>query len=62
MTLKVEKRFQLVKDKLPNAHVNDLLEFGKTFEVFCDASHVGIDRMLSQESHLITFFSEKLNE
>ena len=37
-------------------------DFSKIFEVACDASGVGIRRVLSQDGHLITYFSEKLNE
>lgn len=39
-----------------------LLDFVKAFELECDASGVVIGGVLSQESHLITFLSEKWKE
>lgn len=39
-----------------------LCNFEKIFEVSCDASRLGIGGVLSQEGHLIVYFSEKLNE
>lgn len=39
-----------------------LSDFSKVFEVACDTSCMGIVGVLSQESHLVAYFSEKLND
>ena len=56
------KAFQEIKTRMVNAPVMRLPDFTKPFEVACDASGVRIGGVLSQEGHLITYFSEKLNE
>ena len=50
-----------MKDKLTHALLLQLPNFGKTFELECDASGVGIEGVLMQNGKPVAYFSEKLH-
>ena len=52
----------MLKHCLTSASVFSLPTGIGNYIVYCDASRVGIGGVLSQEGHLVAFFSEKLNE
>jgi hypothetical protein len=57
-----EHSFNILIDKLTHASLLQLSDFGKTFELECDASGIGIGGVLLQEGKTIAYFSEKLSE
>jgi hypothetical protein len=57
-----DQAFQTLIDKLTHAPLLQLLNFGKNFELECDASGIGIGGVLLQEGKPVTYFSEKFSE
>jgi hypothetical protein len=54
--------FNTLIDNLTHAPLLQLPDFGKTFELECDASGIGIGGVLLQEGKPIAYFSKKLSE
>jgi hypothetical protein len=57
-----EHSFNTLIGKLTHAPLLQLPDFGKTFELECDASEIRIGGVLLQEGKLIAYFSENLSE
>jgi hypothetical protein len=56
-----EESFATLKDKLTHAPLLQFPNFGKTFELECDASGIGIGGVLMQDGKPVAYFSEKLH-
>ncbi|WVZ85277.1 hypothetical protein U9M48_032224 [Paspalum notatum var. saurae] len=56
-----DQSFHMLKTKLCEAPLLQLSDFGKTFEIECDASGIGIGGVLLQEGKPVAYFSKKLN-
>lgn len=61
-TVEAESKFQLLKKKITKKPILRLPDFGKPFQVMCDASGIAIGVVLSQEDKPVAYFSEKLND
>lgn len=57
----VERTFELIKVRFRMASILVLSYFHQAFELHVDALKVGIGVVLSQNSRLIAYFSEKLS-
>jgi hypothetical protein len=56
-----DESFDALKGKLTHAPLLQLPNFGKTFELECDASGVGIGAVLMQDGKPVAYYSEKLH-
>jgi hypothetical protein len=56
-----DQAFHTLIDKLTHAPLLQLLDFGKTFELECDAKGIGIGGVRLQEGKPVAYFSEKLS-
>lgn len=62
-TKEADEAFETLKKKVTQQPVVlALLDFNKVFQIECDASHVAIGEVISQEGRPIAFFSENINE
>ncbi|XP_027932731.1 uncharacterized protein LOC114188336 [Vigna unguiculata] len=57
---KCEESFQNLKRRLMSAPILVILDVGKLFEVYCDASHIGLGCVLMQEKKAMTYASRQL--
>jgi hypothetical protein len=56
-----DQAFHILIDKLTHAPLLQLPDFGKTFELECDASGISIGGLLLQEGKPVAYFSENLS-
>ena len=59
-TDKCEESFQKLKRRLTSAPILVIPDMGKPFEVYCDASHLGLGCVLMQEKKAVAYASRQL--
>ena len=59
-TYKCEESFQELKKRLTSAPILVIPDVGKPFEVYCDASHLGLGYVLMQEKKTMAYASRQL--
>jgi len=59
-TDKCEESFQELKQRFTSAPILVILDVGKSFEVYYDASHLGLGCVLMQEKRTVTYASRQL--
>ena len=57
---KREEAFQILKQRLVTASVLVQPNISRPFEVYCDASNVGLGCVLMQDGHVIAYASRQL--
>ncbi|GFW32833.1 hypothetical protein TNCV_1774021 [Trichonephila clavipes] len=60
-SIEAQKAFEAVKAAITNAPVLKLLDFKKPFELFTDASSIGVGVVLNQEQRPVVFASHTLS-
>ena len=58
-TDKCEESFQELKRRLASALILVILDVGKPFEIYCDASHLGLGCVLMQEKKAVAYASRQ---
>jgi hypothetical protein len=59
-TEKCEQSFQELKKRLVTAPILTMLDITKSFDVYCDASKLGLGSVLMQDGKVITYLSRQL--
>jgi hypothetical protein len=57
-----EKSFKVLKENITEQPILVLPDFGKTFQVICNASGLAIGAVLIKDNRPVAYFSKKMNE